>query len=119
MEENGAHAWLRALTEEHTYFTLELRHRDSGLFSTQTELNPTAYHHESVGEDGLRRDLAVLHLQVNDSKEGQQGSEKERMIEQEEAIVRRLQRLGVRIFRQDELVDLSQRSPEELASAVC
>jgi len=121
MEENGAHAWLRALTDEHTYFTLEIRHKESGLFSTQNDLNPIVYHHESVSEGGVRRDLAVLHLQVDNSRlSDKQGSEKDRlqdMIEQEELIVKRLQGLGVRVFRQEELVDLSQRSSEELDQA--
>lgn len=124
MEENGTHAWLRALTEENTIFTLEVRHEKTGLFSSQTDLSTSVYHHEAATSSGTRRDLAVLHLQVDDTRllrKRPEASEKERqqdMAEQELAAVRRLQGLGVRVFKQAELVDLSQRTAEQLAEAV-
>ena len=47
--------WLQAVNESHTYYTVELRQND-GVFQTQLDLLPRAYHHPN-------RDLAVLHFE--------------------------------------------------------
>lgn len=47
-------SWLQNVNQDHTHYSLELRHSD-GIFLTQSELIPVSFHHKT-------RDFAVMHL---------------------------------------------------------
>lgn len=124
MDENGSHAWLRHLNENHTYYTLELRDPESGVFMTQQELAPVVFHHQPSQGLGLIRDLAVLHVAVDVkrqlTKQPLSSPEliAEDLLEQEQEQVSMLQDLGLEIFTEKDFISLSQLEGDDILNAV-